>query len=113
MRYITTEELLTANGNAWDKKILICQHPDKFSFSDYNRDNYVCAIGSVLTKEDFDFLEDMPSDSVDFLAEAGVVLFEDPEFATELMKKHDAIVASKKGSDKDEALLLFKKLIKK
>ncbi len=113
MRYITTEELITATRNVWDKDILICQHPEKYSFSDYKRDNCVCAIGSILTKEDIDFLESTPCDSVDFLAEEGIVSFEDPEFATEVMQKHDKIVEAKEGPEKIEAVLQFKKLIQR
>ena len=113
MRYITTEELITATRNAWDKEILICQHPSKFSFSDYKRDSCVCAIGSILTKEDIDFLEGMPCDSIDYLAEEGVVSFEDPEFAAELMKKHDAVVEAKEGPEKIKTVSQFKELIQR
>ncbi len=113
MNYVTTETLIEAVRNAWDKNILICQHADRFSFSDYMREDCFCAIGTVLNKDDFQTLEDYPCDSVDFLAEESIVTFENPEFADMLMRSHDAVVDAKKGAYKDEALSEFRKIIQK
>jgi hypothetical protein len=91
MRTITNEELKAAVRQAKKEKRLARMYGRRYKLQDTleNGKCVVCAIGAALTEEELRQAKEACASTIFKLSLKGVVQFEDPDFAADLIEAHD------------------------